>query len=114
GLPEMAVGAVAECWFAGGPVLLLRETAQRFLLVVDADRAVGAWQELFEAGRAVGLSMVGTEALDRLAAAPRVCRGSEARLQPPPSGVPSGAWQAHRRGSPPTVASPSRSPRRAA
>jgi glycine cleavage system aminomethyltransferase T len=72
GLPEMAVGAVAECWFAGGPVLLLRETAQRFLLVVDAERAVGAWQELFEAGRALGLSMVGTEALDRLAAAPRV------------------------------------------
>jgi glycine cleavage system aminomethyltransferase T len=72
GLPAMAMGAVAECWFAGGPVLLLRETAQRFLLVVDAERAVGAWQELFEAGRALGLSMVGTEALDRLAAAPRV------------------------------------------
>jgi glycine cleavage system aminomethyltransferase T len=72
GLPEMAVGAVAECWFAGGPILLLRETARRFLLVVDGERAVGAWQELFEAGRALGLSMVGTEALDRLAAAPRV------------------------------------------
>ncbi|HEY7621230.1 MAG TPA: hypothetical protein VH834_15740 [Solirubrobacteraceae bacterium] len=72
GLPEMAVGAVAECWFAGGPVLVLRETAQRFLLVVDAEQAVSAWQELFEAGRALGLSMVGTEALDRLAAVPRV------------------------------------------
>jgi glycine cleavage system aminomethyltransferase T len=72
GLPALAVGGVAECWFAGGPALLLRETAERFLLVVDADQAVDAWQGLFEAGRTLGLSMVGAEALDRLAAAPRV------------------------------------------
>jgi glycine cleavage system aminomethyltransferase T len=51
---------------------VLRETSQRFLLVVDAEHAVDAWQELFDVGRALGLSMVGTEALDRLAAAPRV------------------------------------------
>ena len=71
GLPEMEIGGVAECWFAGGPVLLLRETAERYLLVVDAEQAVDAWQELFEVGRALGLSMVGAEALDLLAAAPR-------------------------------------------
>jgi heterotetrameric sarcosine oxidase gamma subunit len=71
GLPAMAVGGVAECWFAGGPVLLVREADERFLLVVDAEHAVDAWQELFEVGRALGLSMVGSEALDRLAAAPR-------------------------------------------
>jgi glycine cleavage system aminomethyltransferase T len=71
GLPAMAVGGVAESWFAGGPVLLLRESAERFLLVVDSEHAVDAWQELFEVGRTLGLSMIGAEALDRLAAAPR-------------------------------------------
>jgi glycine cleavage system aminomethyltransferase T len=70
GLPELPVAGVIESWFAGGPVLLLREAADRFLLVLDSERAVDAWQELFEAGRALGLSMVGTEALERLAAAP--------------------------------------------
>jgi glycine cleavage system aminomethyltransferase T len=59
---------VRESWFAGAPVLLLREAADRFLLVLDADAAVDTWQELFEAGRALGLSMVGAEALQRLAA----------------------------------------------
>ena len=72
GLPRLAAGGVAECWFAGAPVLLLRESAQRFLLVVDAEQAVDAWQGLFEAGRTLGLSMVGAEALDRLGAVPRV------------------------------------------
>jgi glycine cleavage system aminomethyltransferase T len=71
GLPDVAIAGVCESWFAGGPVLLLRETADRFLLVVDSERAVDAWQELCEVGRALGLSMVGTEALERLAAAPR-------------------------------------------
>jgi glycine cleavage system aminomethyltransferase T len=71
GMPEMDVATAAECWFAGGPALVLRESSQRFLVIVDAEQAVDAWQELFEVGRALGLSMVGTEALDRLAAAPR-------------------------------------------
>jgi glycine cleavage system aminomethyltransferase T len=71
GLPTTSIGGVAESWFAGGPVLLVREAGERFLLVVDADRAVDVWQELFEVGRTLGLSMVGAEALDRLAAAPR-------------------------------------------
>ena len=71
GLPDVAVAGVSESWFAGGPALLLREGADRFLLVLDAEHAVDAWQELFEVGRALGLSMVGAEALARLAAAPR-------------------------------------------
>jgi glycine cleavage system aminomethyltransferase T len=71
GLPEVPVAGVIESWWAGGPVLLLREAADRFLLVLESECAVDAWQELFEAGRALGLSMVGTEALERLAAAPR-------------------------------------------
>ncbi len=74
GLPTMPVGGVAESWFAGGTVLLVREAADRYLLVVDADGAVDAWQELFDVGRTLGLSMVGAEALDRLAAAPRFVR----------------------------------------
>jgi heterotetrameric sarcosine oxidase gamma subunit len=66
--PDLPVRGVRESWFAGAPVLLLREAADRFLLVLDADAAVDTWQELFEAGRALGLSMVGAEALQRLAA----------------------------------------------
>jgi len=65
------VGGVRESWFAGASALLLREAGDRFLLLLDAHSAVDAWQELFEVGRALGLSMVGAEALERLAAAPR-------------------------------------------
>ena len=68
--PDLAVGGVRESWFAGCAAVVLREGADRFLLLVDADQAVDAWQELFDAGRALGLSMVGAEALERLAAAP--------------------------------------------
>jgi heterotetrameric sarcosine oxidase gamma subunit len=68
--PELAVGGVRESWFAGAPALLVREAGDRFLLVLDADSALDAWQELFDVGRALGLSMVGAEALERLAAAP--------------------------------------------
>ena len=68
--PDLPVGGVRESWFAGSSVLVLREVTDRFLLVLDADHAVDAWQELFDVGRALGLSMVGAEALERLAAAP--------------------------------------------
>jgi glycine cleavage system aminomethyltransferase T len=68
--PDLRVGGVRESWFAGSSVLVLREAADRFLLVLDADHAVDAWQELFDAGRTLGLSMVGADALERLAAAP--------------------------------------------
>jgi glycine cleavage system aminomethyltransferase T len=68
--PDLPEGGVRESWFAGSSVLVLREATDRFLLVLDADHAVDAWQELFDAGRALGLSMVGAEALERLAAAP--------------------------------------------
>jgi heterotetrameric sarcosine oxidase gamma subunit len=68
--PDLPVGGVRETWLAGSSALLLREAGDRFLLMVDADDAVDAWQELFDVGRALGLSMVGAEALERLAAAP--------------------------------------------
>jgi glycine cleavage system aminomethyltransferase T len=70
--PDLPVHGVREGWFAGSPSLLLREAGDRYLLVLDADSASAAWSELFAAGRGLGLSMVGAEALERLAAAPRV------------------------------------------
>jgi glycine cleavage system aminomethyltransferase T len=75
GLPELPVAGVSESWWAGSAVLVLREAADRHLLVVDAEHAVDAWQELFDVGRALGLSMVGAEALERLAAAPHALAG---------------------------------------
>ena len=68
--PDLQVGGVLESWFAGTAALLLRETGDRYLLLLDAESALDAWQELFDVGRALGLSMVGAEALERLAAAP--------------------------------------------
>jgi glycine cleavage system aminomethyltransferase T len=67
---DLDVGGVRLGWFAESPTLLLRESADRYLLVVDAEQAGEAWRELLDAGRSLGLSMVGTEALERLAAAP--------------------------------------------
>jgi hypothetical protein len=64
------VGGVRESWFAGSSALVLCEAPYRFLLVLDTEYAVDAWQELFDVGRDLGLSMVGAEALERLAAAP--------------------------------------------
>ena len=42
--PDLPVGGVRESWFAGSSALVVREAADRFLLVLDADRAVDAWQ----------------------------------------------------------------------
>jgi glycine cleavage system aminomethyltransferase T len=67
---DLDVEGIREGWFAESPTLLLRESAHRYLLVVDAEQAGEAWRELLDAGRSLGLSMVGTEALERLAAAP--------------------------------------------
>lgn len=64
------VGALRESWFAESPTLLLRDSAASYLLVVDATEAGEAWRQLLDAGRSRGLSMVGAEALARLAAAP--------------------------------------------
>jgi glycine cleavage system aminomethyltransferase T len=68
--PEVPVEGVRQGWFADSPTILLRESPDRFLLVVDAEQAGEAWRMLLDAGRSLGLSMVGTEALERLAAAP--------------------------------------------
>ena len=67
GLP---VGGLRESWFADSPALLLRDSAHSYLLAVDAEQAGEAWRTLLDAGRSMGLSMVGAEALARLAAVP--------------------------------------------
>jgi glycine cleavage system aminomethyltransferase T len=66
----LELGGLRESWFADSPTVLLRESVQRYLLVVDATEAGEAWRRLLDAGRSLGLSMVGAEALARLAAAP--------------------------------------------
>jgi Aminomethyltransferase folate-binding domain len=66
----LEVGGLRESWFADSPTVLLRESADRYLIVVDATEAGEAWRTLLDAGRSLGLSMVGAEALARLAAAP--------------------------------------------
>jgi glycine cleavage system aminomethyltransferase T len=68
---SLPLHGVREGWFAGSPALLLRESPERSLIVVDADCASTAVAELLAAGRDLGLSMVGADALERLAAAPR-------------------------------------------
>jgi glycine cleavage system aminomethyltransferase T len=67
---DLEIEGIREGWFADSPALLLRESADRYLLVVDAEQAGEAWRELLDAGRSLGLSMVGADALARLAAAP--------------------------------------------
>jgi glycine cleavage system aminomethyltransferase T len=69
--PQASVQDVHEGWFAGSSALLLREAPDRYLIVIEADCASAAVGELFAAGGSLGLSMVGAEALERLAAAPR-------------------------------------------
>jgi glycine cleavage system aminomethyltransferase T len=69
--PDLPVRGVREGWFAQSAALLLHEGPERYLVVVDADCASAALAELFAAGRDLGLSMVGADALERLAAAPR-------------------------------------------
>jgi glycine cleavage system aminomethyltransferase T len=69
---DMAPGGVRETLLAGAPAVLLRETDERWLLIMDSERAGDAWRALLQAGRSLGLSLVGTEALERLAAAPRM------------------------------------------
>jgi glycine cleavage system aminomethyltransferase T len=57
---------------AGGltPSLLLREDADRFLLLVPEAHALRAWRHVMAAGRPYGVTCVGRDALDRLRACP--------------------------------------------
>lgn len=67
--PDLPVAGVCDCTPTSEPCLLLREGADRYLLVLAAHDAVETWRRLVDAGRSLGLSLVGTEALARLAVA---------------------------------------------
>ena len=72
GMPaDLPLAAVRDCSLAGGAAVLLHERAARYLLLLDGDRAADACAELFRAGRPLGLSFVGLDALERLAAVDR-------------------------------------------
>src|SRR4051794_32417152 len=65
------VGAVLSDAVEGAPAMVLRAGADHWLCLVDAAAAPEACNALLEAGRTVGLSLVGCEAVGRLAAAAR-------------------------------------------
>jgi glycine cleavage system aminomethyltransferase T len=60
---------VRTATLAGVPVVLVREHEDRYLLVVGDDGAEIAWRALVDAGAPLGLALVGSDALARLAAA---------------------------------------------
>jgi glycine cleavage system aminomethyltransferase T len=65
------VGGVLSGALEGAPALVLRCGADHWLCLVDAAAAPESCHALLEAGRTVGLSLVGCEAVGRLAAAAR-------------------------------------------
>jgi glycine cleavage system aminomethyltransferase T len=67
----LPVGGVCEATLEGAPALVLRAGADHWLALLDAEAAPEACHALLEAGREVGLSLVGCEAVARLAAAAR-------------------------------------------
>jgi glycine cleavage system aminomethyltransferase T len=68
---ELAPGEVRAVVLEGAPALVLRAGADHWLCLVDADAAPEACHALIDAGREVGLALVGCEAVGRLAAAAR-------------------------------------------
>jgi hypothetical protein len=66
GLPhDLVVGGTRSA----ASVVVVREAADRFLLLAEGARGRDPWAALREAGRPLGLAPVGHDALDRLAAA---------------------------------------------
>jgi glycine cleavage system aminomethyltransferase T len=68
---ELALGEVRSVVVEGAPAVVLRAGADHWLALVDADAAPAACHALLEAGRTVGVTLVGCEAVGRLAAAAR-------------------------------------------
>ena len=60
---------VRTCALAGVPVVLVRERDDRYLLLAGDDGAEIVWRALVDAGAPLGLALVGSDALARLAAA---------------------------------------------
>jgi glycine cleavage system aminomethyltransferase T len=68
---DLPVGGVHVGSLEGAPALVLRAATDHWLALIEADAAPEACHALLEAGRTVGLSLVGCEAVGRLAAAAR-------------------------------------------
>jgi glycine cleavage system aminomethyltransferase T len=68
---DLPVGDLATGAVEGAATVLLRASGDHWLALLDADGAPEACHALLEAGRAVGLTLVGCEAVGRLAAAAR-------------------------------------------
>jgi glycine cleavage system aminomethyltransferase T len=72
GLPaDLAVGGLGTGVVEGAAVTLLRVAGDHWLALLGAGHAPEACHALLEAGRTVGLTLVGCEAVGRLAAAAR-------------------------------------------
>jgi glycine cleavage system aminomethyltransferase T len=72
GLPaDTPVGGSAGGVVEGAAATVLRVSADHWLALLDAEHAPEACHALLEAGRSVGLTLVGCEAVGRLAAAAR-------------------------------------------
>jgi glycine cleavage system aminomethyltransferase T len=68
---DVPVGGLVSDAVEGAPAMVVRVGADHWLCLVDATAAPEACHALLEAGRTVGLSLVGCEAVGRLAAAAR-------------------------------------------
>jgi glycine cleavage system aminomethyltransferase T len=68
---DLPVGGLCDTTVEGAPALVLRAGADHWLALVDAAAAPTACHALLEAGREVALTLVGCEAVARLAAAAR-------------------------------------------
>jgi glycine cleavage system aminomethyltransferase T len=72
GLPgDLPLNAVHEGQVDTAPVTLVRTGADHWLLLAETDGVATTYRALCEAGRSFGLSLVGSEAVGRLAAATR-------------------------------------------
>jgi hypothetical protein len=72
GLPAgMAVGDLGSGIVEGASATLVRVSADHWIALLEAGHAPEACHALLEAGRSVGLTLVGCEAVGRLAAAAR-------------------------------------------
>jgi len=68
---DVPLNAVQEGLVATAPAIAVRTAADQWLLLVESAGASAAYRTLCEAGRPLGLSLVGSEAVGRLAAATR-------------------------------------------
>jgi hypothetical protein len=70
-LPEPEIGRVEAGTLEGARTVVLRPSADHYLLLIDCDGAAAACSGLLRTGRSIGLSLIGCDAVSRLAVAAR-------------------------------------------